>query len=256
MITCQLKGGLGNMLFQVATTVALALRNGDNPVFDLKSHWAHQGNKPTRFTKGIFRGLVHERKPKHRAVYQEPHFHYAPIPYAPDLKLDGYFQSEKHFADRRAELLELLSPTREQSEYLAKKYGALFEQRVVSLHVRRGDYVKLADHHPPCTEDYYRRAMAGLGPARYLVFSDDIAFCKKAFAGPELTFVSEKDEQLEMHLMSMCHGHVIANSSFSWWGAWLNRREGVPVFAPKIWFGPALAQNDTKDLVPDRWQRI
>jgi hypothetical protein len=244
------------MLFQVATTTALALRNDDRAVFDLKSHWAHQGNKPTRFTKGIFRHLVHERRPKAAIKYDEPHFHYAPIPYEPEMKLEGYFQSEKYFGDRREDILALLAPTTEQVDYLAKKYGALFETRVVSIHVRRGDYVKLADHHPPCTEEYYRRAIEIVGPARYFVFSDDIAWCKKAFAGPELTFVSEKDEQLEMYLMSMCHGHVIANSSFSWWGAWLNRRAEVPVVAPKVWFGPALAMNDTRDLVPERWTRI
>lgn len=243
------------MLFQVATTVALAARHGDQAVFDLKSHWAHQGSKPTRFRKGIFRKLVHERRPKVRTSYEEPHFHFAPIPYAPDLKLEGYFQSEKYFADRRTDLLELLAPTEEQLEYLGQKYGALFEERVVSLHVRRGDYLALADRHPPCTEEYYRGAIALLGKARYAVFSDDIAWCKKVF-GADVAFVSERDEQLDLYLMSMCHAHVIANSSFSWWGAWLNRRSDVPVIAPKRWFGPGLAMNDTKDLVPERWTRI
>ena len=257
MITCKLKGGLGNMLFQIATTTALALDNADHAVFDFKSHRANQGHKPKRYRETIFRKLVHQRRPKTERRYEEPHFHYAPISYDPALGLEGYFQSERYFAGRRDEILELFAPTDAQVGYLREKYGLLLAQQPTSLHVRRGDYVKLADHHPTVPLAYYEHALDELssdGPC--LVFSDDPSWCRETFSDPRFVLVSETTDELEVYLMSMCHHHIIANSSFSWWGSWLDSRGEGRVIAPKTWFGPAFSEHDTNDLIPDHWTRM
>ena len=153
------------MLFQVATTTALALDNQDQAIFSFRNHHAGQGHSPTRYRTTIFRNLsetswwVRKRRPKKRHSYAEKHFHYAPIPYQPHLKLDGYFQSEKYFTHYHTFLRQLFRPTDEQTEYLAEEYGSLLGEMPTSLHVRRGDYAKLTDFHPTLTLDYYQRAL-------------------------------------------------------------------------------------------------
>ncbi len=263
MITCKLKGGLGNMLFQVATTTALALDNQDQAIFSFRNHHAGQGRSPTRYRTTIFRNLsetswwLPQRRPKKRHSYAEKNFHYDPIPYQPHLKLEGYFQSERYFAHYHAILRQLFRPTDEQKEYLAEEYGSLLGEMPTSLHVRRGDYANLTDFHPTLTLDYYQRALEMVPPtAPVLVFSDDIDWCKETFKGSQFQFVSERNEELEIYLMSMCQNHIIANSSFSWWGAWLDGKSGGKVIAPIPWFGAAAKDHNTRDLVPDHWNRI
>jgi hypothetical protein len=179
--------------------------------------------------------------------------------------LDGYFQSEKYFEKYKNEIRELFSESEEISEYIDRKYGKLFQtKQLVSIHVRRGDYKKYPDHHPMLYLEYYENAIRTFqrkGYINFLVFSDDLEWCKKKFVGKvfddvNIFYSNNERDIIDMYLMARCGGHIIANSTFSWWGAWLNTKKNKQVVAPNKWFGKALKGHNTDDLMPEDWRKI
>jgi len=135
---------------------------------------------------------------------------------------------------------------------LENKYGNV--SNYTSLHVRRTDYVQKAGFHPPCSMEYYEKALSII-EGNVLVFSDDLDWCKETFLGDRFTFISGNRDYQDLFLMSMCKNNIIANSSFSWWGAWLNTNLNKKVIAPKKWFGPHLKES-SDDIYPNTWEVI
>ncbi len=126
-----------------------------------------------------------------------------------------------------------------------------------AIHVRRGDYVELANSHPVLSVSYYQEAQEIVKAKKYLIVSDDISWCKQHFQGSQYLFAENNPPHLDFALMSLCEaGVIIANSTFSWWGAWVNNCSGKIIVAPKTWFGPGLNMHDTKDLIPEEWISI
>lgn len=234
-------GRLGNQLFQMAATMALAMEHREVYGFP---RWDYEG----RF--GVA-GCFYDRPPRNGAECRERRFAWDPIPYKPETRLYGYFQSEKYFGEFAPLIRRLLTPRVEITR--AKYLG------VASVHVRRGDYLDKPDCHPPQQVDYYERAEAVCrrkGITEFLVFGDDRAWCRDHLAGRKGWRMSEPgDEVAHLAEMAACEAHVVANSSFSWWGAWLDPRDEKFVVAPKAWFGPTLAPtHPTSDLIPPRWR--
>lgn len=184
-------------------------------------------------------------KPIH--TYNEPHFHYSAIPYNGETMLDlnGFFQSYKYWEYNQYVILGLLTPR--------KGYG--IRQNTTAIHVRRGDYLKFPDHHTNLDMGYYQNAMNEIRSKYYMIFSDDIAWCRQNFKGDQFIFAEGNDEVTDLSLMLSCENQIIANSSFSWWAAYLNKNPSKIVIAPQRWFGPKLT-HDTKDLCPPEWIRI
>lgn len=201
--------------------------------------------------------------------------------------LEGYWQSEKYFVDS-ADIIRqdfsLKNPLPENVEVLEKNISAT---NSVSIHIRRGDYITNKNaqaHHGSCDLDYYKKAIGIIkdkvngvtrqGESRservspgvegglitsephFFVFSDDIDWCKENFKLDNITFVSDdkiKDYE-EMYLMSKCKHNIVANSSFSWWGAWLNTNLDKIVIAPQKWLNNP--KENTQDICPDSWTKI
>jgi hypothetical protein len=204
--------------------------------------------------------------------YREPHFHFdeAFARLGPDTKLFGYFQSERYFgaiADRIRDYFAPREPLGAIAQTAAKRIAE--SALPVSLHIRRGDYLQVstAAVHGLLDEAYYRAALASLedrlGCAPDLfVFSDDREAAARvlSFVPPaRVTFVDgDPDKPWEdMTLIARCRHHVIANSSFSWWGAWLNPSSDKIVIAPRAWFTPkGLLTRNTKDLYPSAWMLV
>lgn len=231
-------GRMGNCLFQMATTIALAHRNNDEYIFP---RWEYEDSfwiSKDRFKNG---------KVYYKHTYDEPHFHYAGIPYKPNLNLHGYWQSYKYFQDENSTVSALLTP----------KYNAEFSDYTTSIHVRRTDYLTHKGCYNILNMNYYEKAMEIAGTSNFLIFSDDITWCKRHFIGNKFEFSEGNSPPVDLSIMSRCTNNIIANSSFSWWGAWLNKRFEKKVIAPKIWFGPQLAStHNTKDLIPPNWTQI
>lgn len=178
--------------------------------------------------------------------------------------LFGYFQTEKYFLHCEG----LIRTNFAFKEEIVKRAGEILggikaqhgERPLVSLHVRRGDYVRFPDHHPVCSPEYYRLAVSemqasGQGLPLLLVFSDDLDWCRANFQGESFELQSSGSDFVDLCLMSLCDHHIIANSSFSWWGAWLNPDQNKKVVAPRKWFGPAMNKN-VEDVYCRGWIKI
>lgn len=248
-------GGLGNMMFQVATAYSLSLDNDDECKFSLidgkfsrsvaKRFGEH--TNATCYQDNIFSKIQLINKCP-AATYRERDFRYSKIPYEKNLCLEGYFQSEKYFKHNRKKIIELFDYN------IGDKYDYLFDRETVSIHVRRGDYLNFLNVHPVCNLEYYKHALERFEDTQYkiLVFSDDILWCKNNFNN-EFVFMEGTPDYVDLFLMSRCDHHIIANSSFSWWGAWLNQNENKKIIAPKNWFGTSNSHLNTNDLYCDRW---
>jgi len=257
MIGSFIQGGLGNQLFQIAAGVAHAKKMGTNfAVIEGQHHLPLQGNNISTYKDNILRGV--ESKPQEAfgecGLFQEQDHQYTPIPVFDNVFLMGYFQSEKYFEDCKEEIAELFSATPEIQARIDKQYPFLKEEKVVSLHVRRGDYLQNPDIHPTASPEYYRGALDSIEDKdKVIVFSDDIAWCRETF-DKDFSFSVFEEDYMDLYTMTHCHHHILANSTFSWWGAWLSNTEGK-IIAPKTWFGPNGPQQ-TQDIIPDRWERL
>ncbi len=251
MVTCKLinsrsSGLFCNKLFLGAATIALAHRNGDEAVFPVHSN-----------TTWLY-GHVFENTIKTsnilpvRCEWKEPNFTYDEIPYQKDINLTGYFQSEKYFRDCGELIRHHYEPRIDIANKIRTKYADVLNN-AVSIHVRRGDYLLYPDKHPVCDMNYYNKAMEIFDGATFIICSNDMEWCKNNFKGKNIVF-SDGDEVEDLFLQSFCQHNIIANSSFSWWGAWLNENKNKVVVAPKKWFGPNYFSS--RDLCPDEWIKI
>lgn len=176
-----------------------------------------------------------------------------------NINLHDYFQSEKYFKHIENEIREdftfkeeVLSPCKEM---------ILQVDNPIALHVRRTDYLTNSENHPPCGIDYYQRALEHFGNDRnVIVFSDDSKWCseQEVFSDDRFLISENTDNRVDLCLMSLCNDFIIANSSYSWWGAWLSKNKNKKVIAPIQWFGKTgyTKDLDTKDLIPNEWMRI
>lgn len=280
MITVSLQGGLGNQMFQYAAARALAEKHGTDVSLDLT--WFDQikdaNTTPRVYELDAFEldksvNKVHgglwqrvQRKLHALQAYQEPHFHYdSAFQELPNnTVLHGYFQSEKYFKKYRKELLnDFTWQTEASSKDKALLAKISRDTQSVSIHVRRGDYVdNKAAHafHGLTTVEYYHLALKQLKkrvtrPNLY-VFSDEPIWCKQhlTFTGPTIYISHNTQGSDDMHLMEACQHNIIANSSFSWWGAWLNENPNKIIIAPKAWF--AHKESNTKDVIPSTWLTV
>lgn len=246
-------GFLGNKMFMMANAIAYARRVGDEVVLP---PWEFQDlfryNPRTSTTLEV------------QYTYHEPHFHYAPIPLASGVNLQGYFQSEKYFLDAKDLIVEGLQPNHRLAQEIESRYGKVLERETVGIHIRRGDYLALSDHHPFVGLEYYAQAL-GLFPAgtQFLIVSNDIPWCRSIFNRGPFIFSDSPQEKaqgnrsagFDLFLLSRCHHQIICNSSFSWWAAYLNRNPMKKVIAPSRWFGPAKtnAGVSARDVYHDSW---
>jgi hypothetical protein len=251
-------GGLGNMLFHIASIWTLAKDNDDelclidvdkkinNLINDNRCNWRHANDYKYIFNR--FKNTV--EYPELSIKYK---FEYETLKYMYGYEYIGYFQSEKYFINRRDEILKLFEPDCKFNNNI-NKYSNLFEN--ISLHVRRGDYVKLYSRiHPPQSVKYYYEALDVLPKnLKVLVFSDDLEWCRCNFIGDRFIFINEID-YISLYIMSKMKYHIISNSTFSWWGAWLSQNENKIVIAPKKWFGEN-AKYKSDSIIPHNWLKL
>lgn len=297
MIITLLKGGLGNQMFQYAMARRLALRHGTVLALDLRSLLAPAPGDSVRpfeldqfhvvaqlaaesdavelsgrYKGNLQRYLTGVRRMTGRArfrvnCYSERSFQFSPevLLLPSDTYLDGFWQSERYFADVESHIRQefrLRHPPGEESKKAAEKIKRV---EAVSLHVRRGDFItnpSAANFHGSCSLDYYRLAVeivtGCIASPHFFVFSDDLDWAQRELqlSHPH-SFVDHNGPDAaheDLWLMSLCKHNIIANSSFSWWGAWLNQNDRKVVIAPRNWFrNPDI---DTSDLIPSSWIRI
>lgn len=244
-------GRLGNQLFQVAATLSYAERTGKRAIF---KDW-YCDREHIRFADYFEHSLNYRPLPHNMGNYSEPGYTYSRIPDLPgDVNLFGYFQSVKYFTDHSDIIRHYFTPRIENESFLRGYWDLQLAETTASIHVRRTDYLVSPHIYPSCTKDYYTAAIDQMkrehGVTHFMVFGDDIGWCKQTFQGDEFTFVEGQKSIEDLFLMSFCQHNIIANSSFSWWGSWLNRNPEKCVIAPRKWI---LNQN-AKDVYCSNWQ--
>lgn len=287
MIVVRLYGGLGNQLFQYATARRLAHNIGTELALDIGDLGKNVTNITTRNYE-LWRYPVHARLlsskevklaklytnkilkrlplPRPWLLYKEKHFQFDSkvFEFMNDVYLDGHWQCPKYFDCIQNMLRTELTPILPMGSVDETIADAIKDSNSVSIHVRRGDYVTLqcaAQTHGTCSLDYYREAIElmieRVDSPKFFIFSDDPDWTREnLYINAPTEYVNHNGADSafqDLKLMSLCQHQIIANSSFSWWGAWLNSNHNKIVVAPKIWF---LDARDTSGITPESWVKI
>jgi hypothetical protein len=291
-ITHHLAGGLGNQLFQIFTTIATAKDNGLPFFFTKKDKLGIQDEtiRPTYWNNLLADLSPYLKEPLNDppptpneipkfAVWKEPAHKYNPIILTPihadrQYILNGFFQSYKYFAHHHKHICEITGIyfAIEKEKMVAKTQYPQRTDRTITIHFRLGDYVKLPDYHPILPIDYYAKSITcilenadepPLNVDYYCEIPDEptvIPLVEKLRGiFPFLRFKrggAMMPDWRQMLQMSLCKYNIIANSTFSWWGAFLNENPGRIVCYPDVWFGQALSGYDTQDMFPPDWACI
>ena len=281
MIITKIKGGLGNQLFQYAVGRAVALHHKvplklDTTIFE--TYKLHNGYRLDQFAiqaeiaadneiinlKGrnnvLFSALRKAGLVKRKSYFKEKRSSYfdASVFKNNSVYLDGYWQNELYFSNIRELLLQELSPNNSMNDLGFAYLDSIKKSNSVSLHVRRGDYVNLKNINV-LDADYYMKAAKYIGKnvenPTFYIFSDDLDWCKSSltFLGDCIYVERTQTEIDDLKLMSFCQHNIIANSSFSWWGAWLNQNPNKTVIAPKDWL---LNDPGSSNVILSDWVKL
>lgn len=277
VVTHRLMGGLGNQLFQIFTTISYALKYKRSFIFKYDDLSTGRSDRTT-FWNTLFMPIMMYTQQKYPSEKypltdithiseQSFDFHDLPVPNITDknIALHGYFQSEQYFIEKYKDIYDLIRIDF-QKNLLKKAYPEYDFQNLVSLHFRLGDYKKLPDVHPIMNYEYYQNSV------QYIVNNSEnrhfLYFCEKE-DNDTVSNIIEKLKQTfndcffikaddtiidwkQLLMMSCCQHNIIANSSFSWWGAYFNSNEKKIVCYPDVWFGKNMLCC-TKDLCPPQW---
>ena len=269
-VIARLKGGIGNQLFQYATARALAIETDRTLLID--TGWYDRKNRPRKYRLAEFQiaqntvsyskaqlQLIKLKKPfagfginVGTVMLSEP----KDLSYQPISKvlpaivlLEGYWQSHRYFDQHRQTILQDL----QLANMIDQSSLETPSTNTVAVHIRRGDYITSTSAHV-VTEKYIQNAMAEFGNnADFLFFSDDLDWCNKTFGGDNVRFSQQPNDLMDLVQMSLCTHNIIANSSFSWWSAWLNKHPEKRVIAPTPW----TAGGEThRDVLPSDWETL
>jgi hypothetical protein len=278
MIIVHLSGGLGNQMFQFAAGYALAKKvNGEvsiiftsgmgdtqrkyelNNFKDINSYCSRR----TKSVFGMFARFISLLKIK-KTFYEKNTFVYDPAFFDIGRNVDifGYFQSEKYFNFIRKDILNIFRFKRVPDPNYVEVVKKINASNSVSVHIRRGDYVlnkSTNAFHGVLPIAYYKKAInhikANVSRPKLFLFTDDPEWVRKKFnflGRFDLVDINRGDlSYRDMELMSLCKHNIIANSSFSWWGAWLNLNQDKIVVAPKKWLRDESVP--LNDIIPDSW---
>jgi hypothetical protein len=286
VVSCNLMGGLGNVLFQVFTTISYGMRNSRKIIFPYsdtlntgivrKTNWDNLLSPIKRMTTFDPSHKYTNRLFSRFSCYNEPEFCFHEIPAFnyKEILLNGYFQSYKYFDNEKYTIFSLIR-LRKQQENIVNEYPLLLQKdesyETISMHFRLGDYVHIQDSHPLMPYQYYENALRYIltnipnKKFKVLYFRQQcdndtveniIGNLKTCF--PEVLF-EKIDDNIEdwkqLLIMSCCSHNIIANSTFSWWASYFNEKTMKIVCYPSLWFGNKL-KHDTKDLFPSSWSKI
>ena len=285
MIYVRIRGGLGNQLFQYSAARSLADRLNVNLGLDTREY-----NAGSPFEMGLKhfniraefnpKGLIKHKENgfskyildialgNHKNVYKETNLGFNNLFHSLPNKtyLKGYWQSEKYFENNQKNIFKDLQIITPQSKKNIKILENISKTNSVSLHIRRGDYVTNSAYnmkHGTCSLDYYKKSVDYLSKSlnknfTIFAFSDDPEWVFKNLKLPmDIQFIehnSSKKNYEDLRLMSQCNHNIIANSSFSWWGAWLNKSPKRTIISPKEWYIDKNIKNI--DIIPNNWIKI
>ena len=224
MITSFLQGGLGNQMFQISNVISESRKYGMEYKFMPQAYTPMQAFQPSKYANNIFRNID-------LSMTEDE--------YANSLVLNGYFQSVEYFKEIESDIKEIFSPSSDFFNKIYQSYPDLSCNGTLSIHIRRGDYLTISDILPVVDISYINKAIEMIGDySKVFVFSDDKNWAKENFNNNNFTVVEDLEDYEELWMMSLCMNNIISNSTFSWWGSFLNRNISKKVIAPSLWTGP------------------
>jgi len=240
MISSNLLGGLGNQLFSAAHAISQGLKHNRKVVFIPKSFTPGQGNGAENYVDNVFRNLTFvENIDGFTKVTEKSFSYYGESPLDTNTVFDGYYQSSKNWFGFEDKIRDKFQPPMELVDYFLGKYPQLNDENTLSLHVRRSEYLLFPEIHPTITKEYINEALNIIGEyTTIFIFSDDHKWIKENLNLKSAIFVNESKDWEELYLMSLCKNHIISNSTFSWWGVFLNKNKNKKIVSPSVWFGP------------------
>jgi len=249
-------GGLGNQLFQAANAISQGIKHDRPVIFLPKSETPGQGRNTENYINNIFRNLEFRENLNEITTVTEPTFEYSGVnPVLGNTSFYGYFQSTKNWFGNENEIREMFQPDKNSVDYFYQKYPQLLQPNTLSIHVRRSEYLKLSHIHPTVSLEYIKQSLNIIGDySTVFIFSDDHEFVSQNLNFPNSIYVNESEDYMELWLMSMCKNNIMSNSTFSWWGSFLNKNTNKKIVAPSIWFGPA--GPNPKDIYEPYWTLI
>lgn len=252
-------GQLGNQMFQIAATIGVSKKNGVDfgiPTWTCsysgRNYEKYFKKKLPSFGLGLPIRIINESGFNYNEItIEDKNLNYS---------LNGFFQTEKYFKHCEDIIREYFDLKDEFYEEINNKYGQILNNSC-SIHVRRGDYLHQTNNHPTQPLEYYYEAVKKIygnntENVNFLIFSDDITWCKENLILPNIHFIENNINIIDMFLMSKCDNNIISNSSFSWWGSWLNKNINKKIVGPIKWFGPSLYKHNTEDIIPKEWIKI
>jgi hypothetical protein len=272
-------GGLGNQIFQIFATISYAIKSKSQFKF---MNVDSLGGGSTTVRNTYWNTFFSNMRPflmlsmPAVTVIRESGFPYNELPVREminkDVLIYGYFQSYKYFQANYNVICRMIGINKMKETLLLKlDLSNDYMENTISMHFRIGDYKKIQEYHPLATYGYYERSLQYLqtqNPTKrfnVLFFCEDVDYDEVAVLINKLSAkfssynfrraINTLSDWEQMLLMSCCHHNIIANSSFSWWGAYFNAFTDKRVCYPSAWFGPA-ARNDTRDLCPGDWIKI
>ena len=261
MISCDLMGGLGNQLFQIFTAISYSISNKVPFVFLYSTSLGSRSTYWDTLLKSIKCNTITNPEQLPTNCFYEQSFRYSPIPVSENIRLTGgYFQSYKYFQDNRDAICDLFG-IRGYKETVKSELMSNFNGKLISMHFRMGDYKGKPEYHPILSFDYYNNVLSQINGEDYTI----LVFCEKEDELAVKQIVGRLNTKMRVEyvnfeipdwkqllMMSCCDINIIANSTFSWWGAYLN---DCPVFYPSVWFGYKMTY-DVSDLFPKNWRKI
>ncbi len=296
MIRVFLTGGLGNQMFQYAAGKALAEKTSaelhlDLSLLDIRSKNTTFRNfelnkfvldSNIKITSSKLKGLLlakiylnirnslsGKKITQYLCIFTDKescNFDSRFLSLQDNIRLLGFFQSEKYFLEYRDIIKKSFVSRKELSDKNQELAEEIKSANAVSIHIRRGDYItnqNASGNYIPCSKEYYEKSVhyicEKIESPRFFVFSDEPGVTKELLHLENAVYIDwnkEEESYNDMWLMSLCKHNIIANSSFSWWGAWLNNYSGKIVITPRQWFRNEAKNNNVKDLIPQQWIRL
>lgn len=286
MIIVKIIGGLGNQMFQYAYAKALEQKGYEVKIDTLafKTYKLHGGYQLDKYNIDLDSSTKDENDKFYKNTLCYKVLKKFGIDFSKQIKeksllfdkklleiqdnnyLDGYFQCENYFNNIREIILRQFTINKEISDYSKDIQNEIkSSQNSCSLHVRRGDFINNTNIsiHGTCDIKYYKNGIKYLKEKvenmDYFIFSDDIEWVKENLSIENAIYIDSIEKRLpheDIYLMSLCKNNIIANSSFSWWGAWLNQNENKIVISPKKWFADNEMQKQSNDIVCESWVRL
>lgn len=284
VVTIHLMGGLGNQLFQIFTCISYGIQHGHHIILPYSDVLTTGITRPTYWST-LFKTIKHFSNFNNKEYsikrlskfsrYNEPEFKFSAIPLfdVSELQLFGYFQSAKYFQEHYTTICDLMNLPN-QIVSVKNRFSQYFpeDKRTICMHFRLDDYKTIQDYHPLMPVQYYNSALSHILISRQTGFHHNILyFCQESdnddvikminhikLGKSDINFIKVDDtisDWEQLLLMANCDNNIIANSTFSWWGAYLNQNAKKTVCYPKVWFGPK-APNNVSDMFPDEWQKI